>query len=46
MNTYSGIYITWEEAEKQVKGFSGAVYKSFKTYIEAEEFLNSRSLEL
>lgn len=43
---HSGIYTTWEEAEKQVKGFSGAVYKSFKTYIEAEEFLNSRSLEL
>ena len=29
---HSGIYTTWEEAEKQVKGFSGAVYKSFKTY--------------
>lgn len=36
-----GIYMTWGEAESQVKGFSGASYKSFKTEKEAEEFINA-----
>ena len=31
-----GIYTSWAECEKNVKGFSGAVYKSFKTKREAE----------
>ena len=26
-----GIYDTWDECRKQTLGFSGAVYKSFKT---------------
>ena len=26
-----GIYDTWEDTKKHVDGFSGAVYKSFKT---------------
>jgi len=30
-----GIYDTWEDTKKQVDGFSGAVYKSFKTPQEA-----------
>lgn len=34
-----GIYTNWKECESQVKGFSGADYKSFKTKIEAEEYL-------
>lgn len=34
-----GIYTTWSEAEAQVKGFSNAVYKGFKTLDEANEFL-------
>lgn len=36
-----GIYNTWEECLKQVHGFEGAIYKSFKTLAEANEFLNS-----
>lgn len=32
-----GIYRSWTECEAQVKGFAGAVYKSFDTEEEAEE---------
>ncbi len=35
-----GIYGTWSEAEEQVKGVSGAVYKSFFTEEEAREYIN------
>lgn len=35
----SGIYTTWEECKKQVDGFSGAIYKSFPTELEAKEYL-------
>lgn len=34
-----GIYLTWADCEQQVKGFSGAVYKSFPTKEEAQAFL-------
>lgn len=34
-----GLYSTWEEAKKQIQGFSSAVYKGFPTKKEAEEFL-------
>ncbi|WWL94187.1 RNase H1/viroplasmin domain-containing protein [Pediococcus acidilactici] len=33
-----GIYRTWAETEAQVKGFSGASYKSFGTLEEAEQW--------
>lgn len=32
-----GIYTTWKKCEEQVKGFSGAIFKSFSTLQEAEE---------
>lgn len=32
-----GIYSTWKQTEEQVKGFSGAKYKSFETEKEALE---------
>lgn len=35
----TGIFTTWAECEEQIKGFSGALYKSFKTRGEAEEAL-------
>ncbi len=38
-----GIYNSWEDCERQVKGVEGAVYKSFKTQEEAEEALYSSS---
>ncbi len=34
-----GIYTTWEECEKEVKGYSGALYKSFPTLDEAKKYL-------
>lgn len=34
-----GIYSTWAECESQVKGFSGAIYKKFKTHEEANRFI-------
>lgn len=35
-----GIYTTWAECEKQVKGFKGAKFKSFPSYEEAEAAFN------
>lgn len=35
-----GIYSTWKQTEEQVKGFSGAKYKSFETEKEALEYLS------
>lgn len=32
----TGIFTTWGETEQLVKGFSGARYKSFKSFQEAE----------
>ena len=36
----TGIYESWAECEMQVKGFSGAEYKSFKDKKDAVEFLS------
>ena len=36
-----GIYDNWKDCEKQIKGFKGAVYKSFETRQEAEKAFNS-----
>lgn len=34
-----GIYKSWDECKKMVDGYSGPVYKSFKTLAEAEAFM-------
>jgi ribonuclease HI len=34
-----GIYTSWAECAKQVKGYSGALYKSSATYAEAEAYI-------
>jgi ribonuclease HI len=39
-----GIYTTWKEAEAQVKGFSGPIYKSFNNKKDAEEFINNSTI--
>lgn len=39
-----GVYETWEECERQVKGYSGAKYKKFPTYEEAFNFTNSEEV--
>lgn len=35
----TGVFNTWTECEKAVKGFKGAMYKSFLTLDEAKEYL-------
>ena len=35
-----GIYLSWTECKAVTDGFPGAVFKSFKTRAEAEEFMN------
>lgn len=34
-----GIFSSWDDCSEQVKGYSGAMFKSFKTKEEAEEYL-------
>lgn len=38
---HPGIYITWPEAQKEVSGFVGALYKSFTTLPEAQEYMHT-----
>ena len=38
-----GVYHTWDECKKQVDGYSGAVYKSFSSLQEANDFLIEKS---
>lgn len=38
-----GIYKSWNDCKKQTDGFSGAIYKSFKTKEEAEAFLGNNT---
>ena len=35
----TGVFLTWAECQKQVTGFPGAVFKSFTTVEEAENFV-------
>lgn len=41
-----GIYQTWGQAEEQVKGFSGAEYKSFPTLEEAERYISPKPYDV
>ena len=34
-----GIYSSWDECKKNVNGFKGAIFKKFKEYADAQEFL-------
>lgn len=34
-----GVYETWDDCQKQTNGYSGAVFKSFPTRAEAQEFI-------
>ena len=36
----AGIFYTWDECKEQVTGYSGAIYKSFKTLEEAKNYLD------
>lgn len=37
----TGIFLTWNECKMQTQGFKGALFKSFPTRIEAENYLNN-----
>ncbi len=39
----TGIFKSWKECESQVKGYSGAEYKSFSDHKSANEYLNSKN---
>lgn len=41
-----GIYTTWNECEKAIRGFSGAVYKKFDSESAAQEWFNDNSSTL
>ena len=36
-----GVYTTWGQCEKQVRGFKGAIYKKFNSESEAMDFISS-----
>jgi ribonuclease HI len=40
-----GIYTTWSECERNVKGFSGAIYKSFTTAAAAALYMTETAVE-
>jgi ribonuclease HI len=37
-----GIFDNWADCNKQISGFSGAIYKSFKKYEDAEEYFKGQ----
>jgi ribonuclease HI len=39
----SGVFTTWDDCKKQVDGFEGAKYKSFKTEAEANAAFNQKA---
>ena len=41
-----GIYETWSDCEKQVKGFGGAIYKLFPTKSEAQAFIGDEGMSI
>lgn len=42
----TGIYDSWKECELQVKGYKGAIYKSFASKKEAEDYLYGQKNEV
>lgn len=41
----TGVFNTWDECKKQVNGFKGAEYKSFKTLEEAKDYVYGSDLK-
>ncbi|MDO4903549.1 MAG: ribonuclease H family protein [Limosilactobacillus sp.] len=40
---HPGIYTSWPDCQREVSGFSGAIYKSFTTRAEAEKWFNTKT---
>ena len=41
-----GIYTSWDLCLKEVKGYKGAIYKSFKKKEDALDFLEDKKIEV
>ena len=41
-----GIYTSWDSCLEEVKGYSGAIYKSFKNLDDAKDFIDDRQKEI
>lgn len=41
-----GIYTSWDYCLEEVKGYSGAIYKSFKNLDDAKDFMDDRQKEI
>ncbi|CAG8507477.1 7692_t:CDS:2, partial [Racocetra persica] len=41
----TGIFLSYKECEKYVKGISGALYRSFYTKIEAQKFIDQQNID-
>ena len=42
----TGVFFSWSECQKQVAGFSGAIFKSFPTLEEAEAFVKGGNTQV
>jgi len=41
----TGIFETWDDCQKQIMGFSGAIYKSFSVKAQAEAFIADQDVD-
>jgi ribonuclease HI len=41
-----GIYNSWDECEKEVREFKGAIYKKFRSIEEAQDFIKEGDVSL
>lgn len=41
----TGIFYSWCDCEKQIKGYSGALFRKFKTQVEAEAYLRGEEIK-
>ena len=42
----SGIYSSWDECKAQVDGYEGAIFKSFSNIVDAQDYLDSKKVEV
>lgn len=42
----SGIYSSWDECKVQVDGYEGAIFKSFSNIVDAQDYLDSKKVEV
>ena len=42
----AGIYSSWDECKAQVDGYGGAIFKSFSNIVDAQDYLDSKKVEV